>query len=191
MTGFTNFEASIGGKWIELLRELAPGLAHAALMFNPRTAPFAEGFRGPAQAVAATFGATVVSAPVEDDAAIERAIAALGSRPGGALIGAIDTFMAERRELIIALAARHGVPAIYGNRVFTRGGGLMAFAADYPDLFRRAASYADRILKGAKPADLPVQPPAKFELSLNLKSARALGLEVPPALLARADEVIE
>jgi putative tryptophan/tyrosine transport system substrate-binding protein len=191
MTGFTNFDASIGGKWVELLRELSPSLARIALLFNPKTAPFAEAFLRSVEAVANNVGVAVLPTAVGDDDEIERAITTLAREPGCGIIGITDAFITERRKLIIALAARHRLPAVYANRVFTRNGGLMAYAVDFPDLFLRAASYVDRIFKGALPADLPVQHPQKFELSLNLKTAGALGLEVPPALLARVDKVIE
>src|SRR5829696_4220126 len=191
VTGFNNFEGSIGAKWLELLKELSPALTRVAVLHNPRTAPFAPVFMRSVEAGAQALGVEVVPAPVVDDIGVESAIAAIGRTSGGGLIGITDTFVNERRQLIIELAARYGVPAVYANRSFTPAGGLLAFAADYPDLFRRAASYVDRILKGANPGELPVQQPVRFELSINLATARALDLEIPPSLLARADEVIE
>lgn len=191
VTGFSNFEGSIGAKWLELLKELSPALTRVAVLHNPRTAPFAPVFMRSVEAGAQALGVEVVPAPVLDDIGVESAIAAIGRTSGGGLIGITDTFVNERRHLIIELAARYGVPAVYANRSFTPAGGLLAFAADYPDLFRRAASYVDRILKGTSPGELPVQQPTRFELSINMATARALGLEVPRSLLARADEVIE
>jgi len=191
VTGFSNFEGSIGAKWLELLKEISPSLARVAVLHNPRTAPFASMFVRSVETAARTLGVEVVPMPVADDAGLESAVAAMTLSPGGGLIGIADTFVSDRRDLIVELAARHRLPAVYANRSFTPSGGLMAFAADYPDLFRRAASYVDRILNGAKPGDLPVQQPTKFELSINMTAARALGLTVPQSLLARADEVIE
>ena len=191
VTGFTNFEGSIGAKWLELLKEISPSLTRVAVLHNPRTAPFAPAFMRSVEAGAQALGVEVVPAPVVDDIGIENAIAAIGRTSGGGLIGITDTFVNERRQLIIELAARYRVPAVYANRSFTPDGGLIAFAADYPDLFRRAASYVDRILKGTDPGELPVQQPTRFELSINMATARALGLEVPASLLARADEIIE
>ena len=191
VTGFSNFEGSIGAKWLELLKELSPSLTRVAVLHNPRTAPFAPVFMRSVEAGAQALGVEVVPAPVFDDIGVESAIAAIGRTSGGGLIGITDTFVNERRQLIIELAALYRVPAVYPNRSFTPAGGLLAFAADYPDLFRRAASYVDRILKGTSPGELPVQQPTRFELSINMATARALGLEVPRSLLARADEVIE
>jgi len=191
VTGFTIFEASVGGKWLELLKEASPKVSRVALLFNPQTAPFAEGFLRSAQTAAQTLGAAIIPAPLGSAADIESAIAARASESGGGIIAITDTFVSEHHDLIIELAARHRLPAIYGNRIFVPRGGLMAYSVDYPDLFRRAAGYVDRILRGARPGDLPVQEPAKFALSVNLKSAAALGLTLPSALVDRADEVIE
>jgi putative tryptophan/tyrosine transport system substrate-binding protein len=191
VTGFTNFEASVGGKWLELLKEASPKVSRVAFLFNPQTAPYAEAFLRSAQTAAQTIGAAIIPAPLISAADIESVIAAQAADSGGGIIGIIDTFIAENRDLIIALAARHRLPAIYGNRTFVPSGGLMAYSVDYPDIYRRAASYVDRILRGARPGDLPVQEPAKFALSINLKAAGAIGLTLPPALTARADEVIE
>jgi putative tryptophan/tyrosine transport system substrate-binding protein len=191
VTGFSNFDGSIGAKWLELLKELSPSLNRVAVLHNPQTAPFAAVFVRSVEAGALALGVEVVPAPVVDDIGIENAIAAIGRTSGGGLVGITDTFVNDRRRLIIELAARYGVPAVYGNRSFTPDGGLIAFAADYPDLFRRAAAYVDRILNGVKPGDLPVQQPTRFELSINMGTARALGLGIPASLLARADEIIE
>jgi putative ABC transport system substrate-binding protein len=191
VTGFSNFEASVGSKWLELLKEAAPAVSRVALLFNPQTAPFAESYLHATQAASQTLGAAVIAAPCTSPADIESAVAARAQESGGGLIVIIDTFLTDHRDLIIELASRYRLPAIYGVRAFATYGGLMAYAADYPDIFHRAAGYVDRILHGAHPGDLPVQEPAKFTLSINLKAASAIGLSLPQALLARADEVIE
>lgn len=191
LTGFSTFEASVGGKWLGLLKEAAPAVTHVSILFNPETAPFADGYLHSAQAVARTLGATIVSAPCGSTADIEAAFAARSREGGGGVIGIADTFITEHRDLIIALAARYRFPAVYGNRIFVPFGGLLAYSADFPDIFHRAAGYVDRILRGARPGELPVQAPAKFTLSVNLKAAHAIGLALPEALIARADEVIE
>jgi putative ABC transport system substrate-binding protein len=191
ITGFTNFEASVGGKLMELLKEVSPRLKRASFLYNPATAPYAQSYLGSAQAAAASLAVEPVASPVQNDADIEAAITALAREPGGGLIGIPDTFIQQRRDLIIALVGRYRLPAVYANRVWTPSGGLVSYAVDTLDLLRRAAAYVDRILKGADPADLPVQQPSKYELIINLKTAKALGLSVPTALLYRADEVIE
>jgi putative ABC transport system substrate-binding protein len=191
LTGFSTFESSVGGKWLALLKEAAPEVSRVAMLFNPETAPFAEGYLRSAQAAAQTIGATVISAPCSSDVDIQGVFSARAREGGGGIIGIADTFVADHRDLIIALAAQHRLPAIYGNPIFARSGGLIVYSPDYVDIYRRAAGYVDRILKGGKPGDLPVQEPDKFILSINLKTAKALGIEVPPTLLARADEVIE
>jgi len=191
VTGFTNFQASVGSKWVELLKEAAPAASRIAFLFNPQTAPFAEDYLHAAQAAAPTFGVAVISAPCGSTADIEAALAARASEGSGGIIGMTDTFVTEHRDLIIELAARYRLPAIFGVRSFASNGGLMVYSADYPDILRRAAGYVDRILKGEKPAELPVQEPAKFTLSVNLKAAAAMGLTLPQALITRADEVIE
>jgi len=190
-TGFSVFEASIGGKWLALLKEAAPAVSRISLLFNPQTAPFAENYLRSAQAAAQTMGASVIAAPCGTDADIVAAIEARSREGGGGIIGIAETFVTEHRNLIIELAARHRLPAIYGSRIFVPSGGLLAYSADYPDIFRHAAGYADRILKGTHPGDLPVQEPDKFTLSVNLRAAAAIGLTLPPSLIARADEVIE
>jgi len=191
ITGFTNNDPAIGGKWVELLREIAPRTAHVAVLFNPAsTVPF-QLFRPSIEAPALSFAIQVSAAPVHAKDEIEGVIAAQARIPGAGLIVTSDLFNTINRELIIALASRYGVPAIYFRRVFTESGGLISYGDDFLEEFRQAAGYIDRIVKGEKPADLPVQAPTKFELAINVKTAKALGLTVPPTLLARADEVIE
>ena len=192
VTGFTNLESSMSSKLVELLKQAAPAVTRVALMFNPKTAP--DGgtyFLRPVEAAAPALKLTIVPAPIHDTAEIDRAITALAHEPGAGLVVMPDVFVLAHREQILALAERHRLPAAYAYRLFAASGGLMSYGTDLADLFRRAAPYVDRILKGAKPAELPVQQPTKFELVINLKTARALGLDVPLALLATADEVIE
>jgi putative ABC transport system substrate-binding protein len=191
VTGFTNFEASVGGKWLELLKEAAPNVMHVTLLFNPQTAPFAETYLHATQAAAQTLSVTVTPAPSTSTAELESAVAAAAATPGGGIIAIFDTFLAEHRDFLVAQAARYRLPAIYGSKMFAPSGGLLSYASDYPDIFRRAADYVDRILRGTRPGDLPVQEPAKFTLSVNLKAAAAIGLVLPQALITRADEVIE
>jgi putative tryptophan/tyrosine transport system substrate-binding protein len=191
VTGFTNFEASIGGKWLQLLKEVDRRIARVAVIYNPQTAPFAELILRSVQSAGRTFAVEVVAMPVLNDAQIEAEFAIFAREPSGGLIAVPDSFTMQHRDLIIALAARHRVPVLYTNLVSTPMGGLMAFAVDTRDLMQRAATYVDRILKGAKPGDLPVQQPARFQLSINLNAARAIGLDLPPTLIAQADEVIE
>jgi putative ABC transport system substrate-binding protein len=191
ITGFTNFEASIGGKWLQLLKEADPRVVRVAVIYNPRTAPFAGLFLRSIQSAAPTFSVEAVALPVHSDADIDASLTMFARQPSGGLIAVPDSFTGQHRDLIIALATRHRVPAVYANLVSTPVGGLMAFSVDTHDLMQRAATYVDRILKGAHPADLPVQQPVKFQLSINVKAARAIGLELAPTLIARADEVIE
>jgi ABC-type uncharacterized transport system substrate-binding protein len=191
VTGFSTFEPSVGGKWLALLKEAAPEVTRVALLFNPKTAPFAEGYLRSAQAAAQVLRATVIAAPCDSDPDIQGALSTRAREGGGGIIGIADTFVADRRDLIIALTAQHRLPAIYGNPIFAQSGGLIVYSPDYADIYRRAAGYVDRILKGEKTGDLPVQAPDKFVLSVNLKVARAIGLRLPQALVARADEVIE
>jgi len=191
ITGFSVFESSVGGKWLQLLKEAAPAVARVSLLFNPQTAPFAEGYLHSAQAAAQVLGITVMSAPCVSAADIEATFATRAGEGGGGIIGIADTFIAEHRNLIIELAGRHRLPAVYGNRTFVAAGGLLAYSADFAEIFHRAAGYVDRILKGDKPGDLPVQEPDKYALSVNLKAASSIGLTLPQALVARADEVIE
>jgi putative ABC transport system substrate-binding protein len=191
-TGFTNFEPSLIGKWLEMLKEVAPGIVRAAVIFNPKTAP-GEGsfFMGPFEPIARSLAVEPIAARVNDAAEIESAVAAIGREPGGSLIVMPDAFTTVHRQLIILLAARHVLPAIYPYRYQAVDGGLLSYGVDTVDLLRRAAPYVDRILKGEKPADLPVQAPIKFELIVNMRTARALGLNIPESFLVRADEVIE
>jgi putative ABC transport system substrate-binding protein len=191
ITGFTNFESMIGGKWLQLLKEVDPRIARVAVIFNPQTAPFAELFLRSVQAAAPGLAVEVAVMPVQSEAEIEAAMTAFARLPAGGLVAIPDSFTGQHRDLIIALAARNRLPSLYTNLVSTPNGGLIAYAVDTRDLMHRAAGYVDRLLKGEKPADLPVQQPAKFELSINLKTAKALGLTVPQTLLYRADEVIE
>ena len=193
LTGFTNFlEPSMAAKWVELLKEIAPGVSRVGILFNPQMA--ADGgmyFARPAETSAAALGVKTVRLPVQTPADIDQAINAFAQEPGGGLIAPPDSTTLPHRDLILVLAARHGLPAIYPYRFFLTSGGLMSYGMDYADVFRRAAEYVDRILNGEKPADLPVQVPTKYELVINLKTAKALGLDVPDRLLALADEVIE
>jgi putative tryptophan/tyrosine transport system substrate-binding protein len=191
VTGFINVEPTMAGKWLELLKEIAPRVERVAFLFNPATAPYAEYYLGPFKAAAASLRVQAVAAPVSDASALESAIAAMGREPNGGLVLMPDTFLLNHRAEVASLAARHGVPAIYPFRQFTEVGGLISYGNDGIDNYRRAAIYADRILNGAKPSELPIQAPVRFELVVNLKSAKALGLEVPPHLQQRADEVIE
>ena len=169
-------EASLGGKWLELLSEIAPGLKRAAIMFNPDTAP-ASAFMPSFETAARSLKVVPITAPVHSDVEIETAIIALGREPGGGLVVMPDVFTIAHRAPIILAAARNNVPAVYSQSVFARDGGLLSYGVDQVDIFRRAATYVDRILRGAKPGDLPVQFPTKFEMVVNLKTAKALGLD--------------
>ena len=184
------FEYSMSGKWLELLKQIAPGVTRAAVLRDPAIAAGTGQF-GVIQAVAPSLGVEVSPVNVRDAGEIERAVAAFARAPNGGLIVTASALAALHRDLIIALAARHKLPAVYFERYFVAAGGLISYGPDFVDQYRRAAGYVDRILKGEKPADLPVQAPTKYELVINLKTAKALGLDVPPTLLARADEVIE
>jgi len=189
-TGFINYEYSIGAKWLELLKQMVPGVTRIAVIRDPAITAGIGQF-GAIQTAAPSFGVELTPINVHDAGEIERAIAAFARGSNGGLILTGSALALVHRNLTIRLAARYKVPAIYFARHFVAEGGLMSYGPDPLDQFRRAAGYVDRILKGEKPADLPVQAPTKYELALNLKTARALGLEVPPTLLARADEVIE
>ena len=191
ITGFTNIEPTMAGKWLELLKEIAPRVVRVALLFNPATAPYAEYYLNPFKAAAASFAVEAIVAPVRDTPALETVIAALARTPNGGLIVITDSFMTAHRAEITSLAARYRLPAVYPFRSFTDAGGLLSYGNDLVDNIRRAAAYADRVLKGTKPSELPVQAPVKFELVINMKTAKALGLEVPLLLQQRADEVIE
>jgi putative tryptophan/tyrosine transport system substrate-binding protein len=192
ITGFTNFEFSMGGKWLELLKEVAPELRHVALIFNPHTAPGGGAqYRRSIEVAAPTFSVSLAAHPVSTTVEIESTFSSFGREAGAGFVVIPDAFTTTHRELIVALAVHHRVPGIYPFRFFAGGGGLLAYGVDSADLFRRGASYIDRILRGEKPGNLPVESPTKFELVINLRTAKVLGLMVPPALLARADEVIE
>jgi ABC-type uncharacterized transport system substrate-binding protein len=189
-TGFTNMEYGMSGKYLELLKEIAPRMARAAVL-RDATIPQGIGQFGAIQAVAPSFGVELRPIDVRDAPEIERAVTAFARSANGGLIVSASALTAVHRNLIITLAARHKLPAVYWDRFFVTGGGLISYGPDSIDPHRRAAGYVDRILKGAKPADLPVQAPTKYELAINLKTAKALGLTVPPMLLARTDAVIE
>ena len=190
ITGFTQTEAGLGGKWLGLLKEIAPGIKRAGILFNPDTAPGGGNlFLGSIEAAARALAVEPVTMRVRSDAEIEAAIAALGERAG--LVMMDESFVGAHSATVISSSARNNVPAIFVTEGFVRDGGLISYGADTIEPYRRAAGYVDRILKGEKPGDLPVQVPAKFELVINLKTAKVLGLEIPAPLLARADEVIE
>jgi ABC-type uncharacterized transport system substrate-binding protein len=189
-TGFTNFEYSIAGKWLELLKEIAPGVTRAAVLRESAIAA-GPGQLGAIQALAQSLGVELRPVDVRDAGEIERAITAFAQGSNGGLIVTGSPAAVVHRGLIVALAARHRLPAVYNTRFYATGGGLISYGPDFVDQFRRAAGYVDRILKGEKPADLPVQAPTKYDLVINLKTAQALGLDVPATVLARADEVIE
>jgi putative ABC transport system substrate-binding protein len=189
-TGFIPFEYSIGGKWLELLKEISPRVTRAAVL-RDATLALGSGQLGAIQALAPSLAVELRPVGVGDGSEIERAVAGFAQAPNGGLIVTASAPAIKHRDLIIALATRHRLPAVYSARFFATGGGLISYGPDGIEPYRQAASYVDRILKGEKPADLPVQAPVKFEMAINLKTAKALGLEVPPSLLARADEVIE
>ena len=193
LTGFINLEISIAGKWLELLTAIAPSVKRVGIMFNPDTAPGGGSvFLPVVEAAARSVNIEPITAPIRSDAEIEKVITALGREPGGGIVALPDAFMAVHRAAIISAPAGNKVPAVAGMpQSFARDGGLLSYTADIEDLFRRAASYVDRILRGAKPAELPVQTPIKFEMVVNAKTAKALGLTIPQNLLAIADEVIE
>jgi putative ABC transport system substrate-binding protein len=191
ITGFTFIDFEMVGKWLEMLKEAAPGISRAVLMFNPNTSPHYYVYLRSFEAVPRLIAVEVTAAPVRDTAEAEEAIAKLGREPGGGLIVPPDAFTIAHDQLLVRLAQQHRVPSVYSYRTSVAQGGLMSYGPDPYDNFRRSASYVDRILKGAKPADLPVQQPTKFELAINLKTAKALGLQIPEKLLVLADEVIE
>jgi putative ABC transport system substrate-binding protein len=192
ITGFINLEASMASKWVELLTEIAPRVKRAAIMFNPDTAAGGGSYFLPSfEAAARSFKVEPITASVHSDADIEIVMTSLGRMPEGGLVVMPDSFMNVHRPLTIRLTARNNVPAVYPNSFYARDGGLLSYGTDLRDTNLRAASYVDRILRGAKPTELPVQVPAKFEMVVNLKTATALGLAVPPSILLRADEVIE
>jgi putative ABC transport system substrate-binding protein len=190
ITGFAITEASLGGRWLELLSEIAPGLKRAAIMFDPDTVT-ASLYLPSLETAARSLKVDPIPAPVRNDVEIETAIDAFGREPGGGLVVLPDFFTYVHRAPLMSAAARNNVPAVYWQSPFAREGGLLSYGSDGVDLFRRAATYVDRILRGAKPGDLPVQFPTKFEMAVNLKTAKALGLTIPETLLATADEVIQ
>src|SRR5215470_6624839 len=191
ITGVTLYEASVTGKWLAMLKEIAPRLERVAFVINPKTAPYYNYFLRAAESLSPSLGIKVVPSLVENAADIERTIGAFARTSNSGLLLPPDVSTQVHRDLIIALAARYGLPAVYWERLFVAAGGLMSYGADYVDMYRQAASYVDRILRGDKPADLPVQAATKFETIVSLKTAKALGLTVPPGLLVAADEVIE
>ena len=191
ITGFGAVDPPILGKWLQLLKEIARTVTRVAVIFNPNTQPYAGLFNRAIDSAAASFGVTVTLAPVRDDAAIEEAVSAQAHGPGGGLISLPDSFNTTHRDVIIAAAAHHRLPLMGAGDVFPRAGGLISYRYDPVEPHTQAAYYIDRILKGASPADLPVQEATKFSLVINLKTARALGLTVPPSMLDLADEVIE
>jgi putative ABC transport system substrate-binding protein len=191
LTGFTNFEPQIGSKWLEVLKELSPRLDEIAAIYNPEAAPYAPTYLSSIQRAAPSFGVKTAFRGIENVGAIESAIASIGNGGAVGLIILPDAFTASNRAPIIAAAKRHSVPAIYPYSVFVQSGGLASYGPDPADQYRQVATYIDRILKGANPADLPVQAPTKFELVINLKAAKTLKLTVPLTLQAAADEVIE
>lgn len=191
ITGFSNSEPGMGGKWLELLKEIAPLTVRVAVMFNPGTSPHTELLERSVEHASPSFKVNVIRAPVHDDREIEAVFERIAGAPNGALLVPSDSFTFFRSKMIVALAAKYRLPAIYSFRRFVEDGGLVDYGVDPYEQLRSAASYADRIIKGDKPSDLPVQQPTKYTLLINLKTAKALGLEIPPSLLALADEVIE
>lgn len=192
VTGFGSLQESMASKWLELLTGLAPGVKRAAMMFNPDTAPYMQTFMlPPFEAAARALNVAPIAAPVHNDAEIEAVISALGREPGGGLFGMPDNFVEIHRAPIIKLAAQHKVPAVYQTPVIARDGGLLSYGADFSDIFYRSARYVDSVLRGANPSHLPVQLPTKYFMVVNVATAKALSLTVPPWLLLSADEVIE
>jgi putative ABC transport system substrate-binding protein len=191
VTGLIDIDASMAGKWLGLLKEVAPRVARVAFLFNPATAPFAEYYVTPFKAAAASFAVEAIAAPVRDTSELESVVAGHAREPDGGLIVMPEAFMNVHRAEVTSLAAHYRLPAVYPRRFFAEVGGLLSYGNDQSDNFRRAATYADRILHGAKPNELPVEQPTKFELVINLKTAKALGLTVPVHLQQIADEVIE
>jgi ABC-type uncharacterized transport system substrate-binding protein len=191
ITGFSDFNVLMAGKWLEMLTQVTPPVSRVAVLYNPATAPYAGLMMRAIDDAAPSFAISAKAAPCRDDAEIEQATAELARGTRGGLLVLTDIFTIVHRATILATAAQHRLPTVYFARSFTEAGGLMSYGIDYADLFLRSAAYVDRILKGAKPADLPVQLPTKFEMVINLKTATALGIEISPTLLATADEIIE
>jgi putative ABC transport system substrate-binding protein len=190
-TGFTTMEPTMAGKWLELLKEIAPRVVRVAFLYNPASAPYVDFYLNPFKAAASSFAVGVVAAPVHATSELESVVAAQAREPDGALLLWSDAFMSAHRAEIASLLARYRLPAVSPFRIFTESGALVSYGSDPVDNFRRTASYVDRILKGEKPSELPVQAPVKFEMVINLKTAKSLGLDVPWFLQQRADEVIE
>ena len=190
VTGFSFVDFSVGGKWLALLKEIAPAVRRVAVLYNPQTMAVSP-YRPFLQSAAKSLGVEIIDAPAREDNDIERVVASINQQPTDGLCVIADPFTAEHRVRIVELAARYRVPAIYPRHIFVSDGGLMAYGTDVAELFKSAAGYIDRILRGEKPGELPVQNPTKYALSINVKTAAALGMTVPPTLLARADEVIE
>jgi putative tryptophan/tyrosine transport system substrate-binding protein len=191
ITGFTSFEFATGAKWLELIKEIAPELGRIAFIFNPEAGPYAEKFVESIEPLAHSLGVRLMVTPTRDVAEIDHALVGVLGEPKGGLIVSPDAFTVTNRDLIISLAARYRLPATYPFRFFAAAGGLLSYGHDAEEPWRRVPSYVDKILRGASPADLPIQQPTKFELVINLKTAKALGLTIPPQLLDRADELIE
>ena len=191
ITGFVTMEPSMAGKWLDLLKEIAPRVTRVAMLFNPATAPYAEHWLNSFKAAAASFAVQAIVAPIHDTSELESVVAAQAHEPSGGLIVMPDTFTTEHRSEITSLAARYRLPDVYPYRIFAEFGGLLSYGDNLSDNFRRAASYVDRIPRGEKPTELPVQAPTKFELTINLKAAGALGISIPPSMIARADQVLD
>jgi putative ABC transport system substrate-binding protein len=194
ITGFTNFEETMGGKWLELLREISPSVSRASMLFNPDTANSGSNggiYLRSIETAARNTGTELIVSAVHDPVGIDEVFATMAQRSNGGVLVMPNAFMAAHQERIVSQAERHRVPTIYPDARFVTAGGLLSYGVETVDQFRRAASYTDRILKGANPADLPVQQPTKFELAINTKTAKALGLTIPPDLLVAADQVIE
>jgi len=191
ITGCSTFEFSLGGKWVQTLKEIAPDIRRIGMIFNPQTAPYIESIVHSVQAAAAPLRLEISARPVQDANELERAVASWAQEPGSAVIFPPDIFLSANVKAIVALAAQYRLPAIYSVPAYARFGGLLAYGPDFFDNYRRAAHLVDRILRGEKASDLPIEQPVRFVLTINLKTARQLGLDVSPALLARADEVIE
>jgi putative ABC transport system substrate-binding protein len=191
ITGVSAYEFSVGGKWADLLKQMVPGLAHISLIFNPDMAPQSKFFLSSVEAVAPVLGVDVAAVPVREGADYERAIEKVARQGNSGVVFPTDSFLRVNHKLAVEAAARHRVPAIFNDRFFVEAGGLMSYGIEYEAVFRQAAAYVDRILKGAKPADLPVQSPSKFILVINVKTAKELGIDVPMALLLNADDYIE
>jgi putative ABC transport system substrate-binding protein len=191
ITGFTSFEFATGAKWLELIKEIAPELGRIGFIFNPEAGPYAEKFVQSIEPLAHSLGVRLTVTPTRDAGEIDRALVAVSGEPKGGLIVSPDSFTSANRSLIISLAARYRLPATYAFRFFAVDGGLLSYGHDVHEPWRRAPTYVDKILKGASPADLPIEQPTKYELVINLKTAKTLGLTIPPQLLDRADELIE